>query len=159
MCITGLKAAAAASEAVQQEREESLPGAAVLASNKKLKHDAAVSFEAAAEESRPPKKRRHISVNLPASHDEAAGSAAAVQESEAQDAGKALADTDDGRDAIDNIGRRGQRRKQAMSKEADVSRRVSDEGKRSSQEEYLAQLEEAPVPSPGLKVKLKRQKH
>ena len=134
-------------------------GAAVLASNEELKHDAAVSSEAAAEESRPPKKRRHISINLPASHDEAAGSAAVVQEREAQDAGKVLADSGDDRDADDNIGRRGQRQKKAVSKEAVLSRRVSDEGKRRSQEEHLAQLEELPAPSPGLKVKLKRQKH
>ena len=109
--------------------------------------NSAISAEAAQDATRPPKKRRHISVNLPAAPDKAAEPPATPQHDSAA-----------GMEADESTGRRGSRRKHRASQEAELGRGVSGDVNTGSQEEQLVQAQQVSAPSPGLKVKLKRQK-
>ena len=132
-------------------------GAALHASNEDDVHASAGSAEAALEQSRPPKKRRHISISLPAARDKAADSPATPQDHSA--ARYLPAVTDAGRDAEENAGRRGSRRKQGASQEGEqFGMGLSSSSKVGSQEAQVAEPQGPPASSPGLKVKLKRQK-
>ena len=63
-----------------------------------------------------------------------------------------------GETAAENTGRRGMRRKWSTSQEAEPGRRMSSDDHNGSQDEEIPQALEAPASTPGLKVKLKRQK-
>lgn len=119
-------------------------------------HASAVSAGAALEQSRPPKKRRHISINLPAACDKAADSPATPHGTHA--AGRSPADDEVDREADENTGRSGTHRKQGAPQEADTASRLSSDDNNGTQEETPAQPQQVFAPSPGLKVKLKRQK-
>ena len=107
-------------------------------------HASAVSAEAALEQSRPPKKRRHISINLPAAHDKAADSLATPHGT--RGASKSPADDGVGRETDENTGRKGSRRKQGASQEADAGSRLSGDDNNGTQEEVLAQHQQAVAP-------------
>ncbi len=135
-----------------EEPVEASEGAALRGSKDIDMHqNSAATAEAAQEASRPPKKRRHISVNLPT-----ADPPATPQHGSA--AGDSPAGTASGMEADENAGRRGSRRKQRASQEADPGRELGGDANTGNQEVQFAQSQQASAPSPGLKVKLKRQK-
>ena len=142
---------------MEEEIIEAFKGAALHGSSEvDMHYSSAASAEAAHDASRPPKKRRHISVNLPPAPDRAAGPPAAPQHDSA--AGRPPADIASGMEADEHASRRGSRRKQRVSQEADPGRGSGGDANTDSQEEQVAQAQQASAPSPGLKVKLKRQK-